>query len=77
MTLSLPHYLCSLENDLCSQFFRGDGTYTAEGITKLCEGLKRSAVTSLKYAAPPECSPFCVNRTPTLTRAYTLSLFPS
>ena len=33
------------------------GTYTAEGITKLCEGLKESAVTSLKCAAaPPECS---------------------
>ena len=27
------------------------GTYTAEGITKLCEGLKGSAVTSLKCAA--------------------------
>ena len=25
----------------------GDGTYTAEGITALCEGLKGSAVTSL------------------------------
>jgi len=28
-----------------------DGTYTVEGITKLCEGLKGSAVTSLKCAA--------------------------
>ena len=26
------------------------GTYTTEGITKLCEGLKGSAVTSLKCA---------------------------
>ena len=26
------------------------GTYTVEGITKLCEGLKGSAVTSLKCA---------------------------
>ena len=31
----------------------GHGTYTAEGITKLCEGLKGSAVTSLKCAAAP------------------------
>ena len=30
-----------------------EGTYTAEGITKLCEGLKGSAVTSLKCAAAP------------------------
>ena len=29
----------------------GNGTYTAEGITKLCEGLKGSAVTSLECAA--------------------------
>ena len=28
------------------------GTYTAEGITKLCEDIKGSAITSLKYAAP-------------------------
>ena len=27
------------------------GTYTAEGITKLCEGLKGSSVTSLECAA--------------------------
>ena len=27
-----------------------NGTYTAEGITKLCEALKRSAVTSLNLA---------------------------
>ena len=29
------------------------GTYTTEGIHKLCEGLKGSAVTSLKCAAAP------------------------
>ena len=53
-----PH-LCSLEgNQLCGLSRYGDGTYTAEGITKLCEVLKGSAVTSLKCAAP-ECSPFC------------------
>ena len=34
----------------------GDGTYTAEAITKLCEALKSSAVTSLKCASPQlEC----------------------
>ena len=30
-----------------------DGTYTTEGITKLCEGLRGSAVTSIKCAAAP------------------------
>ena len=29
----------------------GGGSYTAEGITKLCEGLQGSAVTSLRCAA--------------------------
>ena len=28
-----------------------EGTYTAEGITKLCDGLKGSAITSLKCAS--------------------------
>ena len=37
-------------NQLCGIDSRGFGTYTAEGITKLCEGLKGSAVTSLKCA---------------------------
>jgi len=40
-------------NQLCGIDGRGNGTYTAEGITKLCEGLKGSAVTSLKCAAAP------------------------
>ena len=35
---------------------RQQGTYTAEGITKLCEALKGSAVTSLECAAAPKCS---------------------
>ena len=35
------------------------GTYSAEGITKLCEGLKGSAVTSLKCAAAPKCLLSC------------------
>ena len=38
-------------NQLCGLNTLGDGTYTAEGITKLCEGLKGSAITSLKCAA--------------------------
>ena len=38
-------------NALCGVNEFGDGTYTTEGITKLCEGLKGSAVTSLKCAA--------------------------
>ena len=37
----------------------GRGTYTAEGITKLCEGLKGSAVTSLECAAAPKCLLWC------------------
>ena len=37
----------------------GEGTYTAEGITKLCEGLKGSAVPSLKCAPTPECLLLC------------------
>ena len=51
--LTLPPHLCSLEgNQLCGLDYKGKGTYTAEGITKLCEGLKGSSVTSLKCAAP-------------------------
>ena len=47
-------------NELCGVTLRGQGIYTAEGITKLCEALKGSAVTSLKCAAaPPECSLSC------------------
>ena len=38
-------------NQLCGLDQFGRGTYTTEGITKLCEGLKGSAVTSLKCAA--------------------------
>ena len=38
-------------NALCGVDQYGDG-YTAEGITKLCKGLKGSAVTSLECAAP-------------------------
>ena len=38
-------------NQLCGISYYDQGTYTTEGITKLCEGLKGSAVTSLKCAA--------------------------
>ena len=47
------------DNQLCGLDDRGRGTYTTEGITKLCEALKGSAVTSLKCATAPECSPSC------------------
>ena len=48
-------------NQLCGLDYRGLGTYTAEGITKLCEGLKGSAVTSLECAARPESVRFYVS----------------
>jgi hypothetical protein len=47
-------------NQLCGIDGDGKGTYIAEGITKLCEGLKGSAVTSLKCAAPSSVC-FCVS----------------
>ena len=42
------------ENQLCGlDYYRHTrGTYTTEGFTKLCQGLKGSAVTSLRRAAP-------------------------
>ena len=39
-------------NQLCLDY-AGNDTYTTEGITKLCEGLKGSAVTSLECATTP------------------------
>jgi len=47
------------DNQLCGLDRWGAGTYTAEGITKLCEGLKGSAVTSLGCAAAPKRSLSC------------------
>ena len=44
-------------NALCGIQY-GEGTYTAEGITKLCEGLKGSSVTSLECAAAPRVFAF-------------------
>jgi hypothetical protein len=46
-------------NQLCGLDSYANGTYTAEGITKLCEALKGSAVTALKCAAAQECSLPC------------------
>ena len=47
-------------NHLCGVHEYGEGTYTTEGITKLCEALKGSAVTSLECAAAPSVR-FCVS----------------
>ena len=56
-----PPFLGSLaNNELCGIDSRGLGTYTAEGITKLCEALKGSAVTSLECATAPNVR-FCVS----------------
>ena len=55
--IDTPPSLGSLgNNQLCGVNQRGNGTHTTEGINKLCEGLKGSAVTSLKCAAAPACS---------------------
>ena len=52
MPIDTPLLLGSLgANALCGVNTYGRGTYTTEGILKLCEGLKGSAVTSLKCAA--------------------------
>jgi len=50
-------------NQLCGLYYDEYGyvmgTYSTEGITKLCEGLKGSSLTSLECAATPTCSYFC------------------
>ena len=60
--IDTPPLLClrSLDsNRLCGiNPSTGMGTYTAEGMTKLCEGLKGSAVTSLRCAAAPKALAF-------------------
>jgi len=54
MPIDTPPSLGSLAgNHLCGITPWGTGTYTTEGITKLCEGLKGSTVTSLECAAAP------------------------
>ena len=40
-------------NMLCGLDMYGNGTFTTEGITTLCEALKGSTVTSLECAAAP------------------------
>ena len=51
--IDTPPLLGSLAgNQLCGLDYDGNGTYTTEGITKLCEGLKGSALTSLECASP-------------------------
>ena len=47
MNTFLPFARSLSFNQLCGLNEYGHGTYTAEGITALCEGLKGSAVTSL------------------------------
>ena len=47
------------KNQLCGIDQYGHGTYTTEGITKLCEALKGSSVTSLECAAAPARSLSC------------------
>jgi len=60
ISIDTPPFLGSLgNNQLCGLDERGRGTYTAEGITKLYEALKGSAVTSFKCAAPQSVR-FCV-----------------
>ena len=41
------------DNELCGLGTYSGGTYTTEGITELCKGLRGSAVTSLECAAAP------------------------
>ena len=57
------------DNRLCGVDFMGQGTYTSEGITKLCEGLKGSSVTSLECAAAQSV---CLLSTPVDTRLLSL-----
>ena len=57
--IDMPPFLGSLaENQLCGLDGDGRGTYTPEGITKLCEALKGSAVTSLKCGRHPRAFAF-------------------
>ena len=48
MNTFLPFVRSLDSNQLCGIYQLSDGTYTAKGITALCEGLKGSAVTSLE-----------------------------
>ena len=59
------------ENAICGLDYEGRvrGTYTVAGFNILCKNLKGSAVTSLKCAAPEQCSLLC-------QRTLTLLSFP-
>ena len=57
-------------NQLCGVNWEGEGTYTADGITKLCEALKGSAVTTLECAHAPRVLAFL--SMPADTKANTL-----
>ena len=59
MNTFLPFARSLSRNELCGLNYRGEGIYTAEGITALCEGLKGSAVTSLECAAAPNLHADC------------------
>ena len=48
MNTFLPFVRSLSGNQLCGLNEYGEGTYTAEGITALCEGLKQSKVSSLR-----------------------------
>ena len=58
MNTFLP-FVRSLANNALCGIDKRRGTYTAEGITALCEGLKGSAVTSLKCAPPMNLHAAC------------------
>ena len=45
--------LCGVYIDYDAEDEELEGTYTAEGITELCEGLRGGAITSLECAAAP------------------------
>ena len=47
MNTFLPFARSLSGNRICGVDYNGNGVYTTEGITALCEGLKGSAVTSL------------------------------
>ena len=61
------------DNQLCGlykDFYRDiQGTYTTLGITKLCEALKGSAVTSLRCAGTPRMFDFVSTLSPFLNPA--------
>ena len=72
--IDTPPVLGSLANNqLCGLDYRGRGTYTTKCITKLCEALKGSAVTSLKCATNLETLVFAFVSAP----IDTLTLSPS